>query len=108
MYNYDFENNKEKIKEEIINIEVCFNNCYYLTNIVITNKNLLVFYDMNRDNVLKSQGVQVLPDLNAFISIPIKKLEIRYDNINSYIKYQNKEVTLYGVNIEDYIDNGIF
>ena len=108
MYNYDFENNKEKIKEEITNVEVCFNNCYYLTNIVITNKNLLVFYDMNRDNVLKSQGVQVLPDLNAFISVPIKKIETRYDNINSYIKYQNKEVTLYGINIEDYIDNGIF
>lgn len=108
MYNYDFTNNKEKIKDEITNVEICFNNAYYLTNIVITNKNLLIFYDMNRDNVLKARGVQVLPDMNAIIRIPKKELKTRYDDINSYIKYQNSEVILYGINLEDYIESGIF
>lgn len=108
MYNYDFDKDKEKIKNEIPNVEIKFNNCYYLTTIVITNKKLLVFYDMNRDNPLKSQGVQVLPDMNAIISIPKKDIELRNDNINSYLKYENKEITLYGINIEDYIEDGIF
>lgn len=107
MYNYVFTKNKEKIQNEIPNVEIQFNKCYYLTTIVITNKNFLVFYDMNKDNPLKSQGVQVLPDMNAIISIPKNKLEKRSDNINSYIKYENSEVTLYGIDLDDYIKDGI-
>lgn len=108
MYNYNFNKNNEKIQNEIPNVEIQLNKCYYLTNIVITNKNLLVFYDMNRDNPLKSQGVQVLPDMNAIISIPKNKLEKRSDNINSYIKYDNSEVILYGIDLDEYIKEGIF
>ena len=58
MYDYDFSN--EKVINEAMTINIKYNNKYYLTNILLTSKNILFFIDENKDNFLKGSGVQVL------------------------------------------------
>ena len=61
MYNYNFKANNEMIIKEATNINIKFNNIYYLTNFILTEKHLLVFYDINKGNPIWGSGTQPLP-----------------------------------------------
>ena len=50
MYNYDFKKNDESILKKIMNVNIKINKKYYQTNFVLTEKNLLIFHDINCGN----------------------------------------------------------
>ena len=52
MYNYDFKKENESIIKEKVNVNIKFNNTYYKTNFILTEKNLLIFYDITNRNYI--------------------------------------------------------
>lgn len=50
MYNYDFKKTHESILKEVRDVNVKIDKEYFQTVFVLTEKNLLVFYDINRGN----------------------------------------------------------
>ena len=103
MYNYNFKNENESIVKEKVNVNIKINDTYYKTNFVLTEKNLLVFYDINKGNPIWGTAAMPLPELHILFSIPIKniKYEIREDNM--YIILDNQEINCYDFNLEEFL-----
>ena len=57
MYNYDFKGNNEKTIFEKENSIVEINDNTYNLSILVTNKNILLFKNINVDNVLNTRGM---------------------------------------------------
>lgn len=92
MYNYDF--NKEIIKQEYINKLVSINDKEIFVNIIITDKNLLFFYNYDNDFVTKkAQGILLTTNYELIFQEELNNLNYECDEDNTYINID--EVIIY-------------
>ena len=101
MYNYDF-------KDEIIilekqNVFAEINNKELNINVLVTNKNLLLFYNIENDFVtMKSRGVFVTPTYELLGKIELENMVYECDLNNTYIN--NDKIILYEFLLKDYME----
>ena len=105
MYNYDFNLNEEIIINEEKNINIKLNQNYYLTNFILTNKNLLIFYDINRGSMLWGSGTHLLPEFELLLNIPIEKLKYNIYSGNLIITLNSIEINCYDFDIDNFLKN---
>lgn len=98
MYDYDFSN--EKVINEAMTINIKYNNKYYLTNILLTQKNILFFIDENKDNFLKGSGVQVLPEFVLLVKYPTDKIKFKENENETII---NNELNIYNFDLKEFL-----
>lgn len=92
MYNYDF--NKEIIKQEHINKLVSINDKEIFVNIIITDKNLLFFYNYDNDFVTKkTQGLLLTTNYELIFQKELSDLNYVCDKDNTYL--DNDKVIIY-------------
>ncbi len=103
MYNYDFELNEEKVICEKNNAIVEISNKTYELSILITNKNILFFNNVNKNNPLNSRGMYMPPEYLLETRIPIKELKYICKENNTYLNYKNTEVIVYDFKLSDYL-----
>ena len=103
MYNYDFLENNEQIIKEKVNGIVDINDDTYNFSIVITNKNILLFKDVSKNSPLGARGVFLPEDYVLKASIPLNNLDYTIEDNNTIINYENNEIVLYDVNIQEFV-----
>lgn len=92
MYNYDFK--KEKVIYEKHNVFAEINNKELFVNIVVTDKNLLLFYNTESDFVtMKSRGIFVTPSYELLFKLDLENISYEVGDHNTYIN--NDEIILY-------------
>lgn len=96
MYNYDF--SSEKVKYENTNSIVEINNNTINCSVLITDKNILLFDNVNKNNVLIGRGVQIQPEYELILKINIDKLNYKIDDNDTIINDYN--LILYDINID--------
>ena len=101
MYEYDF--NKENIVSEYKEITIKCDNTYYLVNILFTDKNILLFYDVNKNNVLKSRNVQVVEKFVLVLKQELNNINYKLQENNTILFLNENEVIIYNFNIENAI-----
>ena len=99
MYDYNFE--KEKVIKEETNLNLKFNKNYFLGSVLLTDKNILIFFDTNKDSALKGSGVQVMPEYALLTKIPLKELKYTANNEETLI---NDNLTIYNFNLKRFIN----
>ena len=99
MYDYNFEN--EKVIKEETNLNLKFNKNYFLGSVLLTDKNILIFFDTNKDSALKGSGVQVMPEYALLTKIPLKELKYTANNEETLI---NDNLTIYNFNLKRFIN----
>ena len=75
MYNYTFKENNEHVLNEAADVNIKFEKRNMLVNILLTNKNVLVFYDTERDNALKTRGMQVMPEFEVLFKVDLSNMD---------------------------------
>lgn len=101
MYNYDF--NNEKVLFEKPNTLVKINENTYYLNVLITESNILLFKDLNRDFVKqKSLGVFVSSEYELVKSISLK--DLNYKCVEEDTIINNEEIVLYDVRLDKVIN----
>lgn len=103
MYNYDFELNKEKVTFEKNNVIIEISDKTYELNILITNKNILFFNNVNKPNPLIASGIYIPPEYLLEISIPINELEYTCKENDTYLKHKNSKIIIYDFKLTDYL-----
>ena len=99
MFNYDFTKNKEKAIYEDRSILLDINNKEYNLAMIITNKNILLFNDANKNNILRGRGIAIQPDYLLELSIPLNKINYVVEEGNTYIKYKETEIIIYNFDL---------
>ncbi len=107
MYNYDFKKENESILKEIININTKIGNKYYITNLILTEKNLLIFYDMKNEDYKLGVGINPFPNFYLLFSIPLKDLNYEIKENDTYIKTNNQEINFYDLKLEEFLNKEI-
>lgn len=103
MYNYDFKETHESIFKEARDVNVKIGNEYLQTIFVLTEKNLLVFYDINKGNPIWGSGTQPLPDFYLLFSIPTNNINYKIMKNNLYILLNNQIINCYNFNLENFL-----
>ena len=92
MYNYAFKENDEYVLNEAADVNIKFDKRNMLVNILLTNKNVLVFYDTERDSALKTGGMQVMPEFEILFKVGL-------DNMDYIIKDEDTIFSIYNLHI---------
>ncbi len=103
MYNYDFKKDDESILKEIMNVNIKINKKYYQTNFVLTEKNLLIFHDINCGNPIWGSGTHPLPELYLLFCIPLNDLKYEIINDDLYLLQNNQKVNCYDFNLKEFL-----
>lgn len=103
MYNYDFKKNNESIVKEAVNVNIKIADNYYQTNFVLTEKNLLVFYDINKGNPIWGAGTHTLPELYLLFSVPINKVKYEIKEDNLYIIIDKQKINCYSFDLAKFL-----
>lgn len=103
MYNYDFKETHESILKEARDVNVKIGNEYLQTIFVLTEKNLLVFYDINKGNPIWGSGTQPLPEFYLLFSIPTNNINYKIMKNNLYILLNNQIINCYNFNLENFL-----
>lgn len=98
MYDYNF--NNEKVIKEAVNVNLKFQERYFLANILLTNKNLLIFIDANQDSPLKGSAVNVTPEYVLFAKFDLNNLDYTKDKEEIII---NKNLILYNFDLKSFL-----
>ncbi len=101
MYNYDFKKNEEQIVLEKENGIVEIKDNTYNLSIVVTNKNILLFNNVNKNNPLSGRGVLMPEEYYLELAIPLQTLDYEVEDNNTIINYKNAEIVLYDLNINE-------
>ena len=104
MFNYDFTKNKEKAIYEDRSVLLDINNKEYNLAIIITNKNILLFNDANKNNILRGRGIAIQPDYLVELSIPLNKINYVIEEGNTYIKYEQEDIIIYNFDLTKVIE----
>lgn len=104
MYNYPFKDNNEHVLNEATNINIKCLDKQMLVNILLTNKNVLIFYDTERDSALKTSTAQIYPQYEVMLSIDLNNMDYKIVDNDSIINIDNKNVILYNFNLTDFIE----
>lgn len=103
MYNYDFKETHESILKEARDVNVKVDKEYFQTTFVLTEKNLLVFYDINKGNPIWGSGTQPLPEFYLLFSIPTNNINYKIMKNNLYILLNNQIINCYNFNLENFL-----
>lgn len=97
MYIYPFKENDEIIFNEREEVLIRLENKKLKVNILLSNKNILVFYntDFNLDNK------HITSNYKLIYKIDLSNMEYEIKNKNSY--FRNIDVIFYDFDIEDFI-----
>ena len=68
-----------------------------------SEKNLLVFYDINRGNPIWGAGTYVPPDLDLLFSVPRNKVVYEVIDNNLYLIVDNEKINCYDFNLEGFL-----
>ncbi len=97
MYNYEFNANDEKIVFEKNNGLIEIAGKMFTRNIVITNKNVLIFNDLSKNDPLTGRAVTPLNDYVLDLSISLDNIDYQIQDNNTILNYNNKEIVLYDI-----------
>ena len=100
MYNYDFSN--EQVIYEKNNIIIEINNQIFRGNVLLTDKNLLLFRDSTDFIKQKSQGIFILQKYELVYKSGLDNLKYEVEDNDSYIN--NDEIILYEINLKEIIN----
>ena len=100
MYNYNFKENQEKVVKEIPECYVESNNEVKKICLLITNKNILFFHNMNEGNVLNSRGMYMPPEYILIYKIPISGINYKSSSDKTIINYLHKEIIIYDFDLK--------
>ena len=103
MYNYDFKNNNEITLLEKANVIVDIDNNTYNLSVLVTNKNILFFKNINVGNVLNTRGMYMPPEYELELKIPKDKIKVNIEDNNTIIKYLDSEIIIYNLNIKAFM-----
>lgn len=103
MYNYDFKKTNESIIKEARDVNIKIENNYYQTNFVLTEKNLLVFYDINIGNPIWGIGTYTPPELYVLFSVSRNKVVYEIENNNLYLIVDDKKINCYDFDLEGFL-----
>ena len=87
------------MKEETY-LNLKFNKNYFIGSILLTNKNILIFFDTNKDSALKGSGVQVMPEYALLAKIPLKELKCTSTDEETII---NNNLIIYNFNLKEFL-----
>lgn len=104
MYNYDFKKDNESIIKEQTNVNIKTDGAYYQVNFVLTERNLIAFYDINRGNPVWGRGTHTLPELYVLFSIPINNIIYEIEDNDLYLIVDNKKVNCYSFDLENFLN----
>ena len=103
MYNYPFKENGEYVLSEYDSIQNSFG-INLPVNVLLTNKNILVFYDSDADNILKSQAVCTMPQYEVLCKLALDNLDYSLKNDNTILNIDDNSFVLYDFNLKDFIE----
>lgn len=101
MYNYDFKN--EEVIYENADALVEINDKDYKISVVITDKNILLFNNLNKNNVLNSRGMYMPPDYLLELAIPYKSAKFNYLDGDTYLVYNELKIVFYDIDLSKII-----
>ena len=104
MYNYPFRDNEEYAISEKETINCKVSNKNILVNVLLTNKNILIFYDSDRDNPIKSSGIQTMPEYEVLFKIPLNNMDYTIISEDTLLNIEGDSIILYNFNIKDFIE----
>lgn len=104
MYNYTFKENNEHVLNEAADVNIKFEKRNMLVNILLTNKNILVFYDTERDSALKTRGMQVMPEFEVLFKVDLSNMDYTINDEDTILHMNGGSVTMYNFNIKDFIE----
>lgn len=98
MYNYDFDKNEELIKDEYQDVAIDIEEERQMVNIIITDKNILIFYDITRTSPLRTR-IYEIPQYELVLHISFNEAEIHSapTTKDTQILIDNKKVTIYNL-----------
>ena len=101
MYNYTFKENDEHVLNEAADVNIR----NMLVNILLTNKNVLVFYDTERDNPMKSGEMQIMPQFEVIFKIDLSNMNYKIEDEDTIININNNKIfILYNFNLKNFIE----
>ena len=103
MYNYDFLKDKEHAINEKEQVLVSFGNKKLLVNIMLTDKNLLFFYDTEKDSSLKSSRMSVVSQYEIFLKLSLDNLDYNIMDNFTEINFKGDVISIYNFNLDDFI-----
>ena len=68
------------------------------------NHNLLVFFDTERDNPMKSRVMQIVPQFEVLFKIDLSNMNYKIEDEDTIININNNKVTLYNFNLKNFIE----
>ncbi len=102
MYNYPFRDNKEYAISEKSSVNCMFDNKSILVNILLTNKNILIFNDS--DNPIKESKIKNLSEYKVLFKVPLDNMNYKVNDKDTLLNINDSIVTLYNFNIKDFIE----
>lgn len=103
MYNYDFLKDKEHAINEKEQVLVSFGNQKLLVNIMLTDKNLLFFYDTEKDSPLKCSRMSVVPQYEVLLKLSLDNLDYHIIDNFTEINFKSDVISIYNFNLDDFI-----
>lgn len=103
MYNYDFLKDKEHAINEKEQVLVSFGNKKLLVNIMLTDKNLLFFYDTEKDSPLKCSKMCVVPQYEVLLKLSLDNLDYHIMDNFTEINFKGDVILIYNFNLDDFI-----
>jgi len=103
MYNYDFLKDKEHAINEKEQVLVSFGNKKLLVNIMLTDKNLLFFYDTEKDSPLKCSRISVVPQYEVLLKLSLDNLDYHIMDNFTEINFKDDVISIYNFNLDDFI-----
>lgn len=96
MYNYDFEN--ELVVFEKADCLISFNNKELISNILVTDKNILIFKnDVNP--ILKGREIHELPVYELIFKFDLNDIIYEVDEDNTIVKIAKSELILFNFDL---------
>ena len=102
MYNYPFRDNEEYVLSEEAEVNCQVHESNMLVNILLTNKNILIFKEKN--NTLKSGEIHTMLEFEVCFKVPLNNMDYTINKEDTILNIDNDVVTLYNLNIKDFIE----
>lgn len=103
MYNYDFLKDNEHAINENEQVLVSFGSRKLLVNIMLTDKNLLFFFDTEKDSPLKCSRMNVVPQYEVILKLSLDNLDYHVMDNFTEINFNDDIISIYDFNLDEFI-----